>query len=393
MKKIIVIVGLVLITAGVGWWLVEGVIRGELINPMGRKTGIIKRETDLEVIGFLPTWMIGKTEVYCEELTEMVFLGVEVEADGSLVWETQSKKIDGAEYKALKEKFKHCGGKNILGIKLFEDKKLEKLLSNSEARARLITETRAEIGGFEGVNVDFEYMSDPNKVLGEEFISLIRELKMAGLGEISVDVFASTVIKGPEVGLRSLVETADRLVVMGYDFHRSGSQYAGPVAPIGSAPGERNINEVMRRIVDLGLNRKKIIVAYPLYGYEWITVDESLGSRVEEYVGMWSLRRVESEKSKIKSYKNFKENWDEASMTPWMSWEETVRKPKLESYKVGNRWKSKTVYYDDKEVHQVYFENERSLKIKIDMVKQAGLVGTGFWALGYEPGRYWKDIF
>lgn len=371
MKRMVMAVVLGLLVAGVGWWLVLGVGSGDLLSPLGRRVGIIHRQTDLEVMGFLPTWMMGKTKDYCEEITHLVFLGIEVEADGSLVWDVQSKKIDGTNYRLLAERFKRCGGKNILGIKLFDDEKMLELLANGQAQQRLVYEIREIIKDFDGVNIDFEYMSDPQKVLGEEFVGLVKLFSESDLGEISVDVFANTVIKGSRVGLESLLSVADRLVVMGYDFHRSGSQYAGAVAPIGSPVGERNITEVIRRIVELGLERKKIIMAYPLYGYEWLTVDEVYGSKVEDYVGMWSLRRVDSEKLKIESYEDFKENWDEVSLTPWMSWMEGVGKKR----------------------HQVYFENEKSLKLKIDLVKQTGLVGTGFWALGYESDGLLKDIF
>ena len=36
------------------------------------------------------------------------------------------------------------------------------------------------------------------------------------------------------------------------------------------------------------------------------------------------------------------------------------------------------------ETHQAYFENEKSLGVKIEAAKQAQLGGVGYWALGYE---------
>jgi spore germination protein YaaH len=68
--------------------------------------------------------------------------------------------------------------------------------------------------------------------------------------------------------------------------------------------------------------------------------------------------------------KNLVVNWDELSMSPWLSFEE------------------------DGEIHQIYFENEKSLKAKIDLIHQNKLAGYGFWALGYEgkDGSVW-DLF
>jgi spore germination protein YaaH len=61
-------------------------------------------------------------------------------------------------------------------------------------------------------------------------------------------------------------------------------------------------------------------------------------------------------------------NWDDLSMTPWV------------------------VFEEDGEIHQIYFENEKSLKAKLDLVKQNQLGGVGFWALGYEgeDKRVWE---
>jgi spore germination protein YaaH len=36
------------------------------------------------------------------------------------------------------------------------------------------------------------------------------------------------------------------------------------------------------------------------------------------------------------------------------------------------------------EWHSAYFENENSLKIKIDEAKKTKVGGVGYWALGYE---------
>jgi len=269
---------------------------------------------------------------------------------------------------------------------LFEDKKLRVLLGSELGRKKLVEQIKAvvETGKFGGVNIDFEFQGDPLGVLGEEFYQLVGEMKAAGVGGISVDVFANTVIKGGQVGLERLLKELDYMVVMAYDFHRPGSQYVGPVAPIRSVAGERSITEVVERVVSLGLDKKKIVMAYPLYGYEWKTETNEFGSRVEEYVGMWSFNRMKNGELGMKNKKDFKENWDELSITPWISWKETVKKSKVESYKVGGRWKKRTVSYTEDETHQVYFENEESLRAKIELAKGAQLGGIGFWALGYE---------
>ena len=347
---------LVLVGLAVGMWLTK---EGEFLNPLSLNRQGKDKKKELVTFGFLPTWMVGKTRVYGREVSHLIFLGVETEETGKLIWDFQSNKINNESYLRQKEEIKNQGGKNILGIKLFKDDKLTKLLSSENYRKNLVEEVGrvVEEEEFDGVNVDFEYQGNPTKILEKNFLTFLEELRQAEVGEISVDVFANTVIKGSATEIEELVSKVDYLVVMAYDFHRPGVDYAGSVAPLGSKVGERNITEVVERYLNLQLNKDKLVLAYPLYGYEWKTYTDEFESQIKRgWYQMASWNRV---KNLIKE-KKIEVNWDELSMTPWLSFEE------------------------DGETRQIYFENNQSLKAKIDLVRQNKLAGYGFWALGYE---------
>lgn len=363
-------------------WLVM-VPKGEagFLSPL---VSMINREAKVEekerlVVGFLPTWMIGKTRLYGEELEQLIFSGIEVKSDGSLVWDVQSKKIDNDNYLALKNNIKKNGGKNLISIKLFTDKNLEILVASSSAKQNLYTEVRniVEAGGFDGVNVDFEYMSDPVRILDEDFVAMFAEMKAAGWREVNVDVFANTIIKGSAEKIKRLTGVVDGVVVMAYDFHRPGSDFAGAVAPMGAEVGQRSINEIIQKIIDGNLSKDKFIMAYPLYGYAWET-DTNL---------MNSATRVGSYGSTVFYNGGIGftgVNWDELAQSPWVAWQEKIKKSKVKTLKVGKKIKKVTEYYYVDQWHQAYFENEKSLGIKVEAARQAQLGGIGFWALGYE---------
>ncbi len=360
-----------------------------LNDPLGRNNGYVRNRGDYKVIGFLPTWMIGKTKDYTTELDELVFLGIEADENGDLIWELQSKKINNETYIGMKNKIRAAGGKNIVGIKLFDDEKLHTFLASDTARRNLIEQIKAVVvtGNFDGVNIDFEFMNDPNAVMGDENYRFMKELSEAEVGVISLDVFANTVIKGDVGELNRMLEVIDNLIVMAYDFHRPGSNNVGPVAPIKSEVGERNIMEVVTKVVDGGLNKKKVILAYPLYGYEWKTsVDEYGAKAVKGWSAMASYKRVkelihdsqftiqevkteDDEKIKLEDGV-LKLRWDELSMSPWLS------------------------YFDGGEMMQIYFENLESLRLKFNLVAESQMGGVGFWALGYEgeTNEVWKTV-
>ena len=361
------------VVGGIIGWMAGG-NEVPIISTLSKRAFDYRRTGETVRMGFLPSLMIGKTREYCKEIDRMVFLGVEIRESGEIIWDSQSKKIDSEAYRSLSQKFRRCGGKNILGIKLFDDEKIEKLIKDEAAITKMIDQVRRVTAEkkFDGVNVDFEYMNDPTAVLEDEFIEMIGRIRQAGVEEVSVDVFANTLIKGDGVGLKKLIGAVDYLVVMAYDFHGPKSGWAGPVAPIGAVAGERNIAEVAEKIKSGELERGKIILAWPLYGYEWVTVDENFGSKAVRYEGMWSYRKT-AEATLAGSYGEKK--WDELSQTPWISWKEKVRKSKSYYEKVKGKWVKKTEEYNEDEVHQLYHENERSLTVKMELAKELEVGG------------------
>ncbi|MFA6184534.1 MAG: glycosyl hydrolase family 18 protein [Candidatus Shapirobacteria bacterium] len=364
MKKVFLGLGLFLvILAGYFYW--NG--KMEILNPLSENQNPSKsplnKGASIKVFGFLPTWMVGKTIEYTDEIDYLIFLGIEVDEKGNLIWDGQSKKINNENYLKQKDLIWENGGKNILGIKLFIDEKIDRLMASTEAQNNLINQlkTLRQTEKFDGINVDFEYQGNPTAVLSEEMVGFMAKLKESDLGEISLDIFVNTINKGSAEQINGLINSVDNLIIMAYDFHRPGVNYAGAVAPIESKPGDRNIMEVVEKILALNINKEKIVMAYPLYGYEWKTYTKDFEAPViRGWYQMASWKRMKEFFDGQTQGSALTSNFDELSMTPWV------------------------VFEEDGEIHQIYFENERSLKAKLDLVKQNQLGGVGFWALGYE---------
>ncbi len=75
------------------------------------------------------------------------------------------------------------------------------------------------------------------------------------------------------------VTSLDHVVAQGYDAHwRSGSN-AGPVAPL-DGDSEVTWKKAVAQSLSLGVKRDKILLSYPLYGYEWPTQEKNPRSLV-----------------------------------------------------------------------------------------------------------------
>jgi len=388
-KKLVIGLGLGVILF-LGWAGLTGKIKSDLLTPLGsKKTKSVKKEEKV-VMGFLPTWMVGRARMYTNQVNRLVFLGIEVDEEGSLVWEIQAKKLLGDDFKKQKELIKENGGKVILGLKQFEDNKLQRFIENEEAMATMIGEVKelVETEKLDGVNIDFEFMGDPLAVTSDSFVDFMKKIKAAELGEVSVDVFANTVIKGDGQRINNLMNEIDQLVVMAYDFHGQGSDVSGPVAPIKANVGQRSISELIENVGSKGVDYKKVVLAYPLYGYEWQTKGTEIGSETVGGGRMVSLKEaVGYDEKEIK--------WDELSMTPWKEWDREVTKSRNVKVRLKSgkyRWQKQ--YYTETEYYQSFFENYKSLKAKLELASNSGVGGVGFWALGYEgkTDDWWKKF-
>lgn len=385
-RCLLVFLGTALLSEGVFLLISKGK-NITMLSPLSKITNKKNIEKDPIVMGFLPTWMVGKTLKYTNEIDEMVFLGIDVGSSGGLVWDVQSKKIYNNDYLDLKTSIKKHGGKNILGIKIFNDDDIDVFLSSEEAKENLLTELKEVVvaNGFDGINVDFEYMNDAQRLVADDFIYFLQQLKIAGLGKISVDVMANSVIKGDPEKLLKLMQEIDNIIVMAYDFHRPSSDYAGSVAPISSVTGERNISEVSQKVIENSLPKEKVIMAYPLYGYMWQTTGTEMGSAT---IGTgWMVSFNEAKGKTVDTTWGETDgiiNWDELSMTPWASFSKVEEETRTVSKKVKGKWKKVAENYMATNYYQVFFENERSLTAKLNLAKQMQAGGVGFWALGYE---------
>jgi len=368
MKKWVLVLVLAGLGCGLVWIWVNNRQDMVFISPLGLGK-MNDNRAEMRVVGFLPPWNINKTKIEANALDELIFLGIESDEKGQLIWDLQSRKINSEVYLEMKREMKNNGKKNIVGIKLFEDNKIDILLNDSASVDNLVREIEGVVvaGGFDGVNIDFEYQGNPVAILSDNFFRFLEKLREVEVGEIGVDVFCNTVNKGSVENLSKLWDLTDYVLVMAYDFTRPGVDYTGPVAPIKSVPGKRSIWETISRVVDLGLDTKKLVTAYPLYGYEWKTETNEFGSKtIREWYQTASLGRI---KELLKENKEIVRNWDELSMTPWLVWEEE------------GMWR------------QIYYDDEASLKEKFKLAIDVNVGGIGFWALGYEgDSKVWEMV-
>ncbi len=234
-----------------------------------------------------------------------------------------------------------------------KDVQSEVLLSRTSVRKKLIDNLMAEAAayGFDGYNLDFESLKES---AGPHYVQFIREMSVACRNNgliLSVDNYVPAAYNRfydrTEQGI-----VADYVIVMGYDEHYAGGE-AGSVA---------SIEYVKKGIEDtlLEVPKEKVINAIPFYTRLWTETEDG--------------KKITSEAMGIQKAKNWiKENQVE------LYWQESLGQ-----------------YYGEKGIEggtqYLWMEEERSLELKMEAIRQNDLGGVGCWKLGFEPASIWDVV-
>ena len=226
------------------------------------------------------------------------------------------------------------------------------VLSNTEKRQSLAENLTASVvkSGADGLNIDFEQLSGET---GIHFAQFIRELSIEcrknGL-VLSVDNYvpmAYSKLYHREVQGK----VADYVIIMGYDEYNASSEEAGPVASIGFV--RDGIDKTLEEV-----DASKVINAVPFYTRLWTTGGGAVSSQA---VGMADAEQY------IANHALTKE-WDEES---------------------GYNYAEGT---DGNNTYQVWLEDEQSIALKLNYMKEKNLAGFACWRLGFEKNSVWQQI-
>ena len=226
-----------------------------------------------------------------------------------------------------------------------------KILSSSENRKNLIKNLMndAKAYGFDGINIDFESLTQDN---APHFIQFIRELSVSCRNNglvLSVDVpIPASYNMYYERG--KLAEVVDYVINMGYDEHYSGSDEGSSAS----------IDFVKNSITDslAEVPKEKLINAVPTYTRVWTRENGKLSSSALGING---------------ATKWVKEN------NVNLTWDDEV------GQYVGHTTIGNATKY-------IWMEDERSMTLKMEAVKEADLAGVAVWKLGLEPKEIWNII-
>lgn len=230
----------------------------------------------------------------------------------------------------------------------FDNNLIHELLTDPAAQDKLIENLLQTVRQkqFEGVDLDFEYILTQDRVPYAEFVTKVRTAMSAEGYSTSVALAPKTsdnqkgvLYEGMDYAL--LGEAADKVLLMTYEW---GYTYGPPmaVAPV------NKVEEVVKYALTK-IPAEKINLGIPNYGYDWALPYESGVTRARTLGNVEAVRLAIARQAEIM--------FDQTAKTPYFNYEENGV------------------------MHEVWFEDVRSMQAKFELVHRYRLRGMGYWQL------------
>nr|HPL53448.1 glycosyl hydrolase family 18 protein [Bacillota bacterium] len=236
-----------------------------------------------------------------------------------------------------------------------------KFLSNASARARFINNliSRAKKYRLDGINIDFENMYIKDKNAFTQFMKELSKQAKANSLVLSADVSIIAVNSNwsESFDRAALSKTVDYVALMTYDQHWGGSPVSGSVAQLSWV--EQSLKRVLAEVP-----KEKLLLGVPFYTRLWKEEYVSGSSKPVVTSNAISMDEAERTISENKAAKT----WDAVSGQYYAT------------FKKGNA------------TYKIWLEDEKSIKLKAELVNKYGLAGIASWKYGQEKAVVWDAI-
>lgn len=239
----------------------------------------------------------------------------------------------------------------------FSSDRANDVFSSADFQQQLINETVANMQakGYAGLDIDFEFIYPEDRyeyvLFLQNVYSRINPLGyplFSALAPKTSDTQPGLLYEGHDYG--AIAAAVDKVLLMTYEW---GYTYSQPmaVAPI------KNVENVIR----YGLTRisaSKILMGIPTYGYDWLLPYEKGVTKARSLSPVECVRLAATYGAEIQ--------FDTEAQTPW--------------FRYTN---------NEGQLHEVWFEDARSISAKLNLAASYNLSGIGYWNSMREFPQNW----
>jgi spore germination protein YaaH len=328
-----------------------------------------------EVFGFVPYWEMdaGIAEHLAKTpLTTLALFSVTHTKTGTIdTAQTGYKRITGAIGTQLIREAHDRGTAVQLVYTSFGTARNERFFASTAVQDATIGALVALVGkiGVDGIDVDVEQLGDDLVPAYGAFVGRLRDALRAAMPAGQVSAATTAGRTGAAMAQASAAAGADRIFLMGYDYHYAGSD-VGASAPMDRRDGaDQDVAWSLDLYESLGVPVERTILGLPLYGMRWRVSGPELGASRLGNGAIW----VPADNPKFLANPPTPPEFDPIEVVEFYAVAPTVSAAPGDSRATAG-WQA------------IYVDSPETLAPKLALADERGLAGAGFWAIGYERG-------
>lgn len=311
---------------------------------------------------FIPYWSIATEAAQLKQYDKVYYfgvttanLGINRRDTGYLNLKNFIKVVDSTQ-------------ESVLVLRMLDENDIHTVLDSENLQNKIIDDLidLAQENQFQGIALDLEISTlFPESVEGKisQFaLRLFNSAKKVKL-KTSLIVYGDAFYRKRPYDLVVLAAQVDEVAVMAYDYHKSRGE-PGPNFPfLGKEKYGYDFQTMVGDFIKV-VPKQKLTIIFGMFGYEW-SVDEK--------------------KKPVMPAKSLSLNEIKTKFLEKCEWQDCVIKRdelsgETEINYITSQLKDDFAYLY---YHIVWFEDEQSVKIKSDWLKQQGITNVAFWAYGY----------
>lgn len=248
----------------------------------------------------------------------------------------------------------------LLTLRMLNNELNFKVLDNRNLQRKIIEETvaLAKEHGFKGVVLDLELKALPFESLMTQINTFVADLNTAAEKEglsLSVMQYGDTFYRVRPFNVSEIAKHSDEIMIMAYDFHKSGGSTPGPNFPLYGSETYGYDYTLMTEGFLKAVPAHKLTVVFGYFGYDWPTDEKGVAVNAG---APFSYNEIAQQ---------YLSGCDVC----------TIKRDALSG-------ETKVTYTSGDTIpHVVWFEDEVSIQKKKEFLQSKGVTSYSYWAYSY----------
>ncbi|MDO8497851.1 MAG: glycosyl hydrolase family 18 protein [bacterium] len=311
---------------------------------------------------FIPYWATPMKEEDLNPYDELLYFGIEVSPQGVLQNETGYKNLSAFSDLTLPSATK------LLVVRMIDTNTNNQILHNKQSWETIANDVvrLASEKGFQGVVLDLEMSGITLIDVSGDINQFVQNMSTTVKGRkltFSMTMYGDVFYRKRPYDVRTLASYSDKMYIMAYDFHKSLGE---PGPNFQYDKGDRYPYDFKTMVTDFSqvVPSDKLVVIFGMYGYDWSVDEKKRPIRTAKSLSLSDIKKEFVNECK----------WQDCILTR----DSLSRETEVNYVTSEIKDNFATIYY-----HVVWFEDEESVRIKTEYLKEHRIEQIAYWTYGY----------